>query len=73
MLAVKDQLQAQIYSEWEHLANTYQVKGVNVHDTRLITFMLVHNLSHILTFNINNFQRFNSEIIVVHPDTVLNE
>ena len=63
----------QIYSEWEHLANTYQVKGVNVHDTRLVAFMLVHNLSHILTFNIKDFQRFNSEIIVVHPDTVLNE
>lgn len=63
----------QIYSEWEHLANIYQVKGVNVHDTRLVAFMLVHNLTHILTFNIKDFQRFNSEIIIVHPEKVLND
>ena len=59
-----------VYPEWERLATTYQVKGVNVHDTRLVAFMLVHNISHILTFNTKDFRRFNSEIIVIHPDTV---
>ena len=63
----------EVYSEWERLVNIYQVKGVNVHDTRLVAFMLVHNLSHILTFNIKDFQRFNSEIVVVHPKTVPNQ
>ena len=59
-----------VYTLWEHLATTYQVKGVNVHDTRLVAFMLVHNISHILTFNTKDFQRFTSEIIVIHPYTV---
>ncbi len=61
-----------IYPLWEQLATTYQVKGVNVHDTRLVAFMLVHNISHILTFNIKDFQRFNSQITIVHPDRVAN-
>ncbi|WP_017305478.1 type II toxin-antitoxin system VapC family toxin [Spirulina subsalsa] len=55
-----------IYSEWERLVRTYQVKGVNVHDARLVAAMLVHNLTHILTFNSDDFSRF-SEIIVVNP------
>ena len=62
-----------VYPTWEQLVTTYQVKGINVHDTRLVAFMLVHNISHILTFNTKDFQRFNSEIIVVHPDTVRNQ
>ncbi|ELS02727.1 putative nucleic acid-binding protein [Xenococcus sp. PCC 7305] len=64
---------SQVFSEWEKLVMKYQVKGVNVHDTRLVAFMLVHKISHILTFNTKDFQRFNSEIIVVHPDAVENQ
>ena len=62
-----------VYPIWEKLVTNYQVKGVNVHDTRLVAFMLVHNISHILTFNTKDFQRFHSEIIIVHPNTVINE
>ena len=61
---------SQIFAEWEKLVMKYQVKGVNVHDTRLVAFMLVHKISHLLTFNTKDFRRFNSEIIVVHPDTL---
>lgn len=59
-----------IFPTWKQLATDYQVKGVNVHDTRLVAFMLVHGLSHILTFNTKDFQRFNNEITVVHPDDI---
>ena len=62
-----------VYLTWEQLVTNYQVKGVNVYDTRLVAFMLVHKISHILTFNTKDFQRFHSEIIVVHPDTVMND
>ena len=61
----------EVYPLWEKLVADYQVKGVNVHDTRLVAFMLTHGISHILTFNTKDFQRFSSEITVVHPDTVL--
>ena len=60
-----------VYPTWEQLVATYQVKGVNVHDTRLVAFMLVHNISHILTFNTKDFQRFDSEIGIIHPNKAI--
>lgn len=44
--------------------------GVNVHDARLVAAMLVHGLTHILTFNISDFARY-SEITAVHPTTII--
>jgi predicted nucleic acid-binding protein len=58
-----------IYPEWERLVSTYQVKGVNVHDARLVAAMLIHNLTHILTFNIDDFRRY-VEITPVNPGDV---
>lgn len=58
-----------IYPEWERLVITYRVIGVNVHDARLVAAMLVHGLTHILTFNIADFARY-SEITAVNPPTV---
>lgn len=57
----------QLYPEWERLVKTYEVKGKKVHDTRLVAFMLVHRLSHILTFNVKDFQRFSPEITPISP------
>ncbi len=55
-----------IYSEWERLVLSYGVRGVNVHDARLVAAMLVHGLTHILTFNIKDFARY-AEVTAVHP------
>ena len=38
-----------IFLEWERLVETYEVKGAKVHDTRLVAFMLVHQIESILT------------------------
>ena len=62
----------QIYPEWERLVKTYKVKGAKVHDTRLVAFMLVHRLSHILTFNVKDFRRFSPEITPVSPTDIIN-
>ena len=62
----------QIYPEWERLVKTYEVKGAKVHDTRLVAFMLVHRLSHILTFNVKDFRRFSPEITPVSPTDIIN-
>lgn len=59
-----------IYPEWERLVTTYSVNGSKVHDTRLVAFMLVHQLSHILTFNVKDFRRFNQEITPVSPKEI---
>lgn len=58
-----------IYGEWESLVITHAVKGVNVHDARLVAVMLAHSVTHILTFNTEDFKRF-SQITVVHPSEI---
>jgi predicted nucleic acid-binding protein len=58
-----------IYPQWRQLVFTHQVKGVNVHDTKLVAAMMMHNVTHILTFNIADFKRFSS-IVVVHPSEI---
>ncbi|MDJ0744756.1 MAG: PIN domain-containing protein [Xenococcaceae cyanobacterium MO_167.B27] len=60
-----------IYTEWKRLVISYEVKGAKVHDTRLVAFMLVHQLSHILSFNIKDFRRFIAEITPVSPKEVV--
>ena len=52
------------------LVKKYNVKGVNFHDTRIVAAMLVHGITHILTFNVEDFKRF-IEIAVVHPNDIL--
>ncbi len=59
-----------VFTQWETLVKTYQVKGVNVHDARLVAVMLVNKLTHILTFNVNDFRRYASEIIIIHPNQI---
>ncbi len=61
----------EIYLEWERLVTIYSVKGANVHDTRLVAFMLVHQLSHVLTFNTKDFRRFRTDIIPVSPKEII--
>lgn len=57
----------EIYSEWKRLTLQYGVAGVNVHDARLVASMLVHRLTHILTFNVRDFNRYASEVTPVNP------
>lgn len=58
-----------IFSRWEGLAIKHQVSGKNAHDTRLVAAMLEHKITHLLTFNVKDFARFN-EITVVDPKSL---
>ena len=55
-----------IFGEWESLIVKYQVMGKQVHDTRLVAAMITHQITHLLTFNIDDFKPF-SAIVVVNP------
>jgi hypothetical protein len=46
------------------------VLGVQVHDARLAAAMYVHSVSHILTLNVTDFERF-SGLTAVHPGSIL--
>ncbi len=59
-----------VYQEWRRLIVVFGVSGVQVHDARLVASMKVNGISHILTFNTNDFKRYISEgITAVAPET----
>jgi predicted nucleic acid-binding protein len=59
-----------IYAEWKRLVIAYAVQGKQVHDTRIVAAMNVHDITHLLTYNKNDFGRF-AGIIVVSPSEVM--
>jgi hypothetical protein len=46
------------------------VVGKNGHDARLVAAMMVHGLTHLLTFNVQDFRRYPG-ITAVTPADVL--
>ncbi|MBE9167045.1 PIN domain-containing protein [Pleurocapsales cyanobacterium LEGE 06147] len=60
---------AAVHTQWRRLVVDYRVSGVKVLDTRLVAAMIVHGLTHVLTFNISDFTRY-SKITAVHPTAI---
>jgi predicted nucleic acid-binding protein len=59
----------EILTIWEQLVVTYQVMGKQAHDTRLVAAMTVHQITHLLTFNTDDFKRF-TEITAIDPRSI---
>jgi predicted nucleic acid-binding protein len=57
------------YEEWRRLVAAHAVSGAKVHDARLVALMNVHGVRRLLTFNTDDFARF--EIEVIHPAAVV--
>ena len=55
-----------IYHEWRRLVVAHAVSGVQVHDARLAAAMRVHGVTHLLTLNTSDFERYPG-ITAVHP------
>ncbi len=58
-----------IHDEWRRLVVAASVSGRQVHDARLVAVMRVHGITHLLTFNTLDFQRYPG-ITAVHPRDV---
>jgi predicted nucleic acid-binding protein len=58
-----------MFPEWERLVELHAVSGRQVHDARLVAAMLAHKVTHILTFDTDDFKRF-TEITVVNPQDI---
>jgi predicted nucleic acid-binding protein len=56
----------EIFPIWEQLVMQHQVVGKQTHDTRLVAAMIVYKITHLLTFNTEDFTRF-TEITVIDP------
>jgi predicted nucleic acid-binding protein len=58
-----------VYRQWRRIVVLHSVLGVQVHDAHLAAVMYVHRVSHILTLNVTDFERF-SGLTAVHPNSV---
>jgi predicted nucleic acid-binding protein len=59
----------QVIQNWRQLVVAHAVRGVQVHDTRLVATMKTYNIPQIVTFNVEDFARF-PDIEVVHPQSL---
>ena len=59
----------EIFPHWFNLVTSYQIQGKRVHDARLVAVMLAHGVTHLLTFNPDDFRSIN-EIVVVNPQAI---
>lgn len=60
-----------IYAEWKSLVTQHAVMGKKAHDARIVAAMNVHNVSHLLTFNGDDFKRFQGIITVAEPKDLI--
>ncbi len=62
---------ARIHREWRKLVFSFGVSGIQVHDARIVAAMLVHQVTHILTFNTADFVRYSKiGIVAVNPKNI---
>lgn len=55
-----------VFDAWVSIVSHYAVLGKKAHDARLVAAMLRHGVTHLLTFNVQDFARF-GEIAAVAP------
>ena len=57
-----------VYAQWRRLVVEFGVSGVKAHDARLVAAMKVNNVTHILSFNADDFIRYErAGIVAVDP------
>ena len=61
---------ASVFEEWERLVATHRVCGKATHDARIVAVMNVHGVSRILTFNVQDFARYEN-ISAFHPESLI--
>lgn len=60
-----------LYARWVSLVNQFSVSGKPTHDARIAAAMLEHGITHVLTFNGADFQRFSAlGIIIIDPANI---
>lgn len=62
--------QPAVHEEWRKLVISRSVRGVEVYDAKLVAFMKVHGLTHILSLDKKDFTRYEG-ISVIHPKDIL--
>jgi hypothetical protein len=60
-----------IFPLWFQLVTIYNIKGKRTHDIRLLAVMKASNITHLLTFNPDDFIPI-PNITIVHPQDLIN-
>jgi predicted nucleic acid-binding protein len=60
-----------IFPLWFQLVTDYNIKGKRTHDIRLLAVMIANNITHLLTFNPDDFIPLPNTTIV-HPQDFIN-
>jgi predicted nucleic acid-binding protein len=58
-----------IFTNWITLVKAYSIRGKRVHDARLVAAMLTYDVTHLLTFNTDDFLAY-SAITVILPTPI---
>ena len=58
-----------VYGTWRRLVTEHEVSGKNAHDARIAAALMVHKITHLVTFNTSDFKRF-TEITALPPSKV---
>ncbi|AKV65457.1 MULTISPECIES: type II toxin-antitoxin system VapC family toxin [Microcystis] len=61
----------EIFPLWFQLVTDYNIKGKRTHDIRLLAVMKAHSITHLLTFNPDDFVPL-PNIIILQPQDLLN-
>jgi len=63
---------AEIFAIWQQLVATQNIVGKRAHDARIVAAMLTHGVTHLLTFNTQDFIQVPG-ITVAAPQSVIAE
>jgi predicted nucleic acid-binding protein len=59
----------EVFAHWLQIVRSHEVKGRKVHDARLLAIMRAHRVTHLLTFNVDDFKD-HPDMTIVHPRDV---
>lgn len=62
-----------VHENWKRLVVHHQVSGKKVHDAGRVAAMLTHQIRTILTFDSDDFRRYEEFIVVRRPDQVVQQ
>lgn len=61
-----------LFDRWRTLVETHGVKGKPAHDARIVAAMQGHGVTHLLTFNVRDFTRYD-QLTVLDPVVVIGD
>jgi predicted nucleic acid-binding protein len=62
-----------LHQNWQRLVAQHQVSGKDAHDAGFVAAMQAHGVGQILTFNAEDFRRYQPQITILTPEQLLEE